>query len=423
MTADSDKPHLSGKPLRILVISPIEPFPPHGGWQTVIYNDIKFLAFRGHKITVLAITDNPKAEVDDISDIAQAEYFYNPKGSRFMQVLRNIGNSLPFAIVRNHNEQLFARAKDLICGGEIDVVLIEDIVMGLYAKLLKGNYNVATYLRGHNISTAVFKRYYKSHINPALRYFGWREYKKWMRYESNILEVFDGVSQISPIDAKQASILNVNVKSQVLFSGVDIDYFLPAPIQRREANTIMHVGSLDAITKFPAMMWFYRKVFPKICERFPAVRLELVGYVPNQIHKYVDSSKVIVHGRVPDVRSYLAKGAVFIAPQFVGSGIRIKILNAMATGNTVVATSVAAEGLPVKHGHNIFIADSEEQFATAVCTLLEDGKLRKKIGQEAHKLIEERFSWVKIAAELERQLKTAICCHSKNGKAGRGNHN
>ena len=419
MKADSKNVLSTNQRLRILVLSPIEPFPPRGGWQTVIYNDVKFLAARGHKITVLAITINPKADASDLSGIAQAEYFYNPKKPKYVQVLRNIGKSLPYTIVRNYNEQLLVKAKELIRNEEIDVLLVEDVVMGLYAKLLKDDYNIAAYLRGHNISTVVCRRYYESQTNPGLRYLGWRQYKKWLRYETNVLEVFDGVAQISPIDAKQAEKLNVNVKNQVLFSGVDLDYFSPHSIEEREANTIMHVGSLDATTKLPAMMWFYRNVFPRIRERFPAVRLELVGAIPKCVLHQEEHSEVIVHGRVPDVRPYLAKGTIFIAPQFVGSGIRIKILNAMAMGNAVVATSVASEGLPVKHGHNIFVADNEEQFADAACLLLGDAKLRQQTGQEARRLIEKRFGWPRIAEELEQQLKTAVQCHSRGSQTAR----
>lgn len=411
MRADSRNALSTDQRMRILVLSPVEPFPPHGGWQTVIYNDIKFLAARGHKITVLAITSNPEADASDLSSIAQAEYFYKPRKPKWIQVLSNTGNGRPYTIVRNHDKRLLMRARELIRGGEVDVLLVEDVVMGLYAKFLKNDFDIATYLRGHNISTLVCRRYYESQVNPALRYFGRRQYKKWVRYESKVLEVFDGVAQISPIDAERAEKLNANVKNQVLFSGVDLDYFSPRPMEEREPNTIMHVGSLNAITKLPAMIWFYQNVFPRIRERFPVVRLELVGDISRCVLHRVKLSEVIVHGRVPDVRPYLAKGSVFIAPQFVGSGIRIKILNAMAMGNAIVATSVASEGLPVKHGHNIFIADSEEQFADAVCVLLGDGRLREQVGREARWLIEERFGWPRIAEELEQHLKTAIHSH------------
>jgi glycosyltransferase involved in cell wall biosynthesis len=399
---------LATEKLKVLVFSPIEPFPPAGGWQTVIYNDIKFLASRGHRMIVLATTSNPDADVSDISDIAEAEYFYKHKSPKWVQVLRNVGNDLPYTVTRHYNEQLLVKAKEWIRNGKVDVLLVEDVVMGIYAKLLKSALDVTAYLRGHNISTLVCKRYYESQINPVMKYFGWRQYKKWVKYESSVLEVFDSISQISPIDAEQAEKLNASVKSQILFSGVDLDYFLPRPAEEREHNTIMHVGSLDATTKLPAMIWFYRNVLPKIRESFPKARLELVGYTPKCILHQAGPAEVIVHGRVHDVRPYLAKGSVFIAPQFVGSGIRVKILNAMAMGNAVVATSVACEGLPVKHEHNIFIANSEEQFADAVCLLLGDRKLRERMGQNARCLIEDQFGWNKIAGQLETHLHETV---------------
>ena len=113
-----------------------------------------------------------------------------------------------------------------------------------------------------------------------------------------------------------------------------------------------------------------------------------------------------------EVRPLLAKGAVVISPQFVGSGIRIKSLTAMACGNAVVATAVACEGLPVEHGRDIFIADDEEAYADCVCRLMESAEQRASMGRAARSLVEQRFGWPAIAEELEAHLREAISHHA-----------
>ncbi len=406
--------HKKPSKLRILCLSPIEPFPIRGGWQTVIYNDIKYLHQRGHEITVLALTYNKDADPHDISDICHASYFYKRKLPKWRQVLANFGQPLPYTIVRHHDERLSARASELICGGAMDVVLIEDVCMARYAQLLKDAAPIPAFLRGHNVSTTVVRRYYESQRNPVLRYLGWRQCVKFARYDSAVLDTVDGVSQISPTDAAEVDRMNPRVKNDVLYSGVDLDDFAFNPPQEREEDLIVHVGSLDPITKLPAMLWFYDNVLPKIRRRRPRARLELAGRTPECSLWHKDPTDVVVHGQVPDVGPFLAKGSVFIAPQFVGSGIRIKILNAMATGNAVVGTRVACEGLPVTHGQNILITDDEQRFADYVCDLLENPERRAELGRCGRAMVEERFGWPIIATELESLLRAAMKRHAEH---------
>lgn len=413
MDSVSSKSSSNDAPLRILALLPSEPFPPRSGLTTVLYNDIKCLAARGHQLTVLALTHHRSADSGDLADIAVAEYFYRPRSARWWEVIKNTGRSLPFTVVRQHDDRLLARASELVRSGSVEVVLIEESVMGRYSALLKQVAPVATYLRGHTVFATVTERYYESQRNPLLRFLGWRQCVKARRYESDVLETFDGVSEISPVDAERVQQMNRRVTSHVLYPGVDLDYFSYSPARDREPNTIVHVGSLDQV-KLPGVLWFYDKVLPLIRQRHPEVKLELAGLTPPCRLQQADPAHVVVRGPVPDVRPYLAKGAVFISPQFVGSGIRIKILNAMATGNAVVATTVGAEGIPVAPGENILIADDEQGFADQVCLLLRDSGLRDRIGRHARQFIEERFGWPRIAEELENQLRGAILRHTES---------
>ena len=130
--------------------------------------------------------------------------------------------------------------------------------------------------------------------------------------------------------------MNPRLRSQVLFSGVDLDYFTMTSPEQRDPEVIVHVGSLTPITKLPAMIWFYEEVLPLIRRSRPRVRLELAGHVPPCSLHDADPAEVVVHGIVPDVRPHLAKGAVFVAPQFVGSGIRWEASSMASSGWAVV---------------------------------------------------------------------------------------
>lgn len=396
--------------MRILIISPTAPYPPAGGWQVVIYNDARYLAARGHTIHLLALSRDRAKSPRDLADVAHAEYFYSPIPPRWWQVLRNLGHEAPFAVERKSRRGvgLLRRAVELVRQGAVDVVLIEDAVMAWCAEPIRRAVPVPTFLRDHNVSTTVMQRYYQDARNPLLRFLGYRQYRKFARYEARVWELVDGVSQISPVDAEEAQRLNPRVSQRVIMSGVDLDYFRPGPFEQRDPRMLVHVGRLDPITKLPGMIWFCERVLPRVRARLPDVRLELVGEIPPGALKHVDPRQIVIHGHVPDVRPYLARAGVFISPQFIGSGIRVKLLTAMAGGSAVVSTSVGCEGLPVTHGEHMLIADEEESFADCVCELLSEPERRRRIGQAARTLVERHFSWETIAAQLEAALHEAI---------------
>ena len=407
------------RPLRILVLSPCAAYPPSSGWPTVIYNDIRHLAARGHEMHVLALSYDRAESASDLADVAQAEYFFIHKPPRWKQVLANLGHTLPYTIERQLDRRLIARGIQIVRDWKIDAVLVEDVVMAWCAKLIADEAPVPVFLRGHNISTVVFRRFYEAARNPVIRYLGYRQCQKFARYESAVFGLVNGASQITPADVEEAERLNPRVKQRVIWSGVDLEYFQPTPPEQREPNTLIHVGSLDPITKLPAMVWLYRNVLPRVRAQFPKVRLELAGWTPQSELHEADPSEVVVHGRVPDVRPFLARGAAFVSPQFVGSGIRIKILTAMATGNAVVSTPVACEGLPLTHEKDALIAEDEQDFAECICRLLGDPELRRRIGEEARQLVERRFSWAGVVAELDEELRKAIENHRRRGAASR----
>jgi glycosyltransferase involved in cell wall biosynthesis len=111
-----------------------------------------------------------------------------------------------------------------------------------------------------------------------------------------------------------------------------------------------------------------------------------------------------VTGRVEDVRSYLQRCPVYVVPMRSGSGTRLKVFEAMAAGKAIVSTTAGAEGLPVTPGENILLADAPSEFAREVVRALSDEQLRRRLGAAARALVEERFSWQRVAGEFEEIL-------------------
>jgi glycosyltransferase involved in cell wall biosynthesis len=396
-------------PLSVLMLTPMEPYPPIGGARSVYYGDIEQLHARGHRVRLLSLTGRSDNDPANMAPIAEVEYFVAEKRSRAIRALGNLGASLPFSVQSCRNELLLARALELIRGGDVDVVVLQELPMAEYARFFAQRAPIPVYYRGHTVMTAMMKRFAARQSNPVIRIFASRQAKKCERFEAEIAREVDCVSQISYVDAEEIGRASGVDPVHALFPSIDLATNSPGPPGEREPLQVIHCGTLEPITTLPAMLWFAREVWPRIRERKPEARLDLVGRTTPSELSEMEADGVRVVGPVDDMLPHLRRGAVFISPMFAGSGIRLSILNAMATGNAIVATSVAAEGVPFADGHDLFIADEPAAFSDAVCRLLDDEDLRRRTGEHARSTLEGGlFSAEENGARLEAHLREAI---------------
>ena len=157
----------------------------------------------------------------------------------------------------------------------------------------------------------------------------------------------------------------------------------------------MYSGLIGWKPNEDAVLYFYDKIYSLLKEKLPDVKWFIVGKNPRQIIQKlsVHDQSITVTGTVPEVKPYIEKCHVVVVPLRVGSGTRLKILEAMALGRAVVSTSIGCEGLEVTHGKNILIADEPQDFATQVVRLFNDEVLRRRIVNNARQLVESTYDW------------------------------
>jgi glycosyltransferase involved in cell wall biosynthesis len=144
--------------------------------------------------------------------------------------------------------------------------------------------------------------------------------------------------------------------------------------------------------------------------QLPEVSLEVVGRSPSRkLQALAEREKSVrLTGWVEDIRPFVARGSICIVPLRIGGGTRLKIFEAMAMSKAVVSTSIGAEGLPVRSGENILLADTPKQFAESVIYLLRDSDARTRLGSAARTLVLENYSWTKVAESFARTLHDAV---------------
>ena len=189
-------------------------------------------------------------------------------------------------------------------------------------------------------------------------------------------------------------------------NGVDMDYFSPARVPQpvlpgRAAPSVAFTGTMDYRPNVEAVCWFVREVWPQLRRRAPELTFLVVGRDPvRRVRRLAASPGVTVTGSVPDVRPYLAAATVVVAPLHIARGIQNKVLEAMAMGRAVVASSAALEGIEASCGQEVLRADSPEQWTRQIRLLLAEPEQRRRIELAARRAVEDRYSWPARMAPL-----------------------
>ena len=185
-------------------------------------------------------------------------------------------------------------------------------------------------------------------------------------------------------------------------NAVDLDVFRDEAVNAvEEPDQLTFTGLLRYSPNADAVRWFVHEVLPLVRAAVPAVRFEAVGKSPSPKLAALAGPGVQITGTVPDVRPALARAAVVVVPLRVGSGTRIKILEAMAMGKAVVSTAIGCEGLDVRDGEHLVVADDADGFAATVVQLLRDPALRARLGAAGRALVEREYSWPMSVERLE----------------------
>lgn len=206
---------------------------------------------------------------------------------------------------------------------------------------------------------------------------------------------------------------------QVVPNGVDVTYFSasvpPTTIPGREPAQplLMFTGMLAHQPNVDALTWFMEQVWPLLVERVPQAHFAIVGAGPiaPRIERYAGQHGVSLHVSVPDIRPYLRTATLSVVPIRIGSGTRLKILDALAAGVPVVSTTIGAEGLALRPGREILIADDPGTYADAVCSLIECPARARELAEAGRAVVALRYDWSVMRAMFKEQASAAMHGH------------
>jgi glycosyltransferase involved in cell wall biosynthesis len=313
----------------------------------------------------------------------------------YLKVLVYSLSRYPVAVLNDYSRATVATLKRLLADRHYDLLVCDFLQPTLNLRSLR---TPPTLLFQHNVESMIWERHYRTSRHPLLRLFWYLQWRKMRRYERQACARVDGIVTVSEFD-KQVLERDFGARNvHAIPTGVDTDFFRPG-VEPPEDDTLVFLGAMDWLPNEDGILFFADDVLPRLRKLVPSVRLTIVGRNPTArlLERTRIHPEIRVMGRVDDVRPHVARGAVFVIPLRIGGGTRIKAYEAMAMGKAVVSTRIGIEGLPVRDGDNVVLADSPDDFAAAVARLLKDKAERERIEKNARAYVEANVSWRRAA--------------------------
>jgi sugar transferase (PEP-CTERM/EpsH1 system associated) len=399
--------------MRLLLLTPQLPYPPHQGTSLRNYNLIAQLA-RRHQVCLLTFLE-PDQSLDNagpLLDICEwVDTVPVPRRSNARRLRQMLTTRHPDMAWRLWSPVFRDRLAVRLAQDPFGVVQIEGIELAPYLPTIartrpeKAQPRPLIVYEDHNAEWVLQKRACLTDLRtprrwPAAAY----SYVQWIRlrgYEADVCRRADRVVAVSEADRDAILMIAPDVTVSIVPNGVDLDEFAAydGPVQPFD---LVFTGKMDFRPNVDAMLWLGQQVWPLIRKDRPDVRLAIVGQRPHpRLEALRGVTGITITGWVPDVRPYIAGATIYVAPLRVGGGTRLKLLQAMAMGVAIVATSLGAEGFPVRHGHELLLADTPEDFAQAALDLLEDQEQRARLGAAAGRFVEATYGWDALVPGLE----------------------
>ena len=238
---------------------------------------------------------------------------------------------------------------------------------------------------------------------PYLRPFYRLEARRVRRFAARAYRAFQRVVVVSQADADALSELDSSLALEVIPNGVDSEHFAPNSQVAPESGQIVFTGGMGWAANVTAARSLALKVLPRVRARHPDAHLSLVGREPRPEVLALDRVEgVHVTGEVPDVRPWLWRAQVYACPMVSGTGIKNKLLEALACGSPCVATRLSCQGTELQHERDLLVADGRDATAEAIVRLLENPGLRGRLARAGREYVLERHSWASVAREFER---------------------
>ncbi len=396
--------------MRILQLSPQFPFPYTDGGKISIANTYKYLSELNCEVTFFSFSEEPISNKFLIESEKYGKVIIYPYSTKNTpkRIFKSVFDNYPIYLRKHINSEICNFIDSVIENNQFDIIHADHSAMAPLALYIKNKYNIPVGLRLHNVEYKIWQRYAENlpFYSPK-KYYVSRQAKLLKNAEKKIYHECDACFSITNIDRKAALELSPKANVVNVNAGVNIDEWAPIETEKNK-NELIFASNFHWIHNVNAIDWFIENVMPELKSTFPNLSLVILGkHIPERYNSY-KSIGVNPVGFVPEIQSYLNKANVYIAPLFVGSGVRIKILEAMSMGLPVVASPISAEGIEADDKDGLFIAKNKDDYVKMISNLLMNNDLRISSGIKARDFILKNHLWKSNIGIIKEQYQNII---------------
>lgn len=394
--------------MKILILTNKMPYPPHDGGSIASLTLAMSLHKCGNEVEILSMnTSKHYFDIKNIpSEVSSKIKLYCVDINTDTKIIKAVGNflfsSTPYNAERFISKAFDSKLTELLQTNSYDIIQLEGLYLCPYIDTIRNFSKAKISLRAHNIEHEIWtraavnerqklKKIYKNNLAVRIR-----------KFKLNYINKYDFLIPITSRDANLYGVFGNTMPVHVTPTGIDTNSNL---FNSRSATSnfpgFFHIGALDWIPNIEGLTWFIENVWKKFTKKYPDFKFSIAGRnASEEFAKYLIQNNINYVGEVDNASEFIAKGSVMIVPLLSGSGMRIKIIEGMAAGKTIITTSMGTEGINTTNDENILIADTSESFYSQLIRITNSRELHDIISKKAQNFVLKNYDNEKIANSL-----------------------
>jgi glycosyltransferase involved in cell wall biosynthesis len=387
------------------------PFPPTSGHRLRVWMLLRALAGEGHQVTLVSLADSQEAQADlsplralccSVSLVPWVHTSYESRDYR--KLAAALLSSRPYHVLQLASPPMIARVKELVRQRRFDLLICDQAVM---ASNVPRGISLPVVVDSVHVADELFDRYLDHMRNPLRRLYLSIERLKMRPWEARVCSESSAVLACSDLERKSFQRLSPKAHVFTVPNVVDVREYTPSP--GGNDDTLLFTATMEWYPNQDAVEFFAFEILPELRRLRPGVRLRVAGRggAESFRRRFSEHAEIQFTGFVPDMREEIARAAVCVLPLRIGSGTRLKILEAAAAAKPIVSTRLGAEGLDFIDRQEILLTDEPKEFARLIADLLADDSRRESLGRAARRRVEHGYSLPALRTALRQALEVA----------------
>ncbi|MCB9418401.1 MAG: glycosyltransferase [Ardenticatenaceae bacterium] len=413
---------------RILLLTPQLPYPPHQGTSLRNFHIIRGLAEQ-HEITLLSFLESNQtadsAAIEPLLALCAVHTVPVPVRSPARRLWQLVSTRRPDMAHRLYSEAFAIELRRLLAADQFDIVQVEGIELARYMEIVRAVSPTSKIVfDDHNAEAELQRRNFLTDLGKPRRWlaaaYSWVQVGRLCRFERWAMMMADGVTAVSQTDKLALEKLLNGTRTNtdkhgliaVIPNCIDVVQYQDFADFQKSAKShafdLVFIGKMDYRPNVDAVLWFVEEVWLGIVGERPSTKFAIVGQKPHaRLERLRDVPGVTLTGWVESVTPYLLGATVFVSPFRIGSGTRLKLIEAMAAGKAIVSTPIGAEGFAVQDGQELLLAETAVQMGTAVLHLLDHPEERERLGQNARQFAQQ-YDWRQVIPKFEELYRVIV---------------